>query len=104
MMEINPYVKDLLKVAGNKIPLIRDHENFLLKADKLKSSNVYLISTYVNPANNERFTRRPQNGIFIAIPRYLKAEVADLSSAFSRLQAVILKTNYRNMLPSRREN
>ena len=36
--------------------------------------------------------------MFLAIPKYLKAEVADVSSVSSRLQAVIPKTGYRNML------
>ena len=36
--------------------------------------------------------------MFIAIPKYLKANVVDVSPSSSRLQAVFLKTGYRNML------
>ena len=36
--------------------------------------------------------------MFIAIPKYLEANVVDVSPSSSRLQAVILKTGYRNML------
>ena len=36
--------------------------------------------------------------MFIVIPKYLEANVVDVSPSSSRLQAVILKTGYRNML------
>ena len=101
--------KNLLTIAGNKIPIICNQENFLLKANKFKIEQCLPDHhIYFNPANKEKLTGRPKNGMFIAIPKYLKANVVDVSP--SRLQAVILKTGYRNMLilntyfPSRPEN
>ena len=91
--------KNLLTIAGNKIPIICNQENFLLKANKFKIEQCLPDHhIYFNPANKEKLTGRPKNGMFIAIPKYLKANVVDVSSSSSRLQAVILKTGYRNML------
>ena len=91
--------KELLTIAGNKIPIICNQENFLLKANKFKVEQClpdYHI--YFIPANKEKLTGRPSNGMFIAIPKYLKSKVTEVSSLSSRLQAVILKTECRNML------
>ena len=91
--------KELLTIAGNKIPIICNQENFLLNANKFKVEQClpdYHI--YFNPANKEKLTGRPSNDMFIAIPKYLKSKVTEVSSLSSRIQAVILKTECRNML------
>ena len=85
--------KELLTIAGNKITMICNQENFLLKANKFKVEQClpdYHI--HVNPANKEKLTGRRSNGMFIAIPKYLKSKVTEMSSLSSRIQAVILST------------
>ena len=70
-----------------------------MKANKFKVEQClpdYHI--YFNPANKEKLTGRPSNGMFIAIPKYLKSKVTEVSSLSSRIQAVILKAECRNML------
>ena len=91
--------KELLTIAGNKIPIICNQENFLLKANKFKVEQCLPdCHTHVNPANKEKLTGRRSNGMFIAIPKYLKSKMTEVSSLSSRIQAVILKREYRNML------
>ena len=91
--------KDLLTIAGNKIPIICNQENFLLKANKLKIQQCLPDHhIYFNPATKEGLNGRPRNGMFIAIPRYLKANVTDVSPSSSRLQAITLNTGCRKLL------
>ena len=46
--------KDLLKIAGNKIPIICNQENFLSKANKFKIEQC--LPDHHNPANKERLS------------------------------------------------
>ena len=81
------------------MPIICSQENFLLKANKFKIEQCLPDHhIYFNPANKERLIGRPKNGMFIAIPKYLKAKVGGASSVSSLLQVVIMKPGYRNML------
>ena len=56
-------------------------------------------SPYLFYTNNKsRLTGRTQNGLFVAIPKQLKAHVTDASAASSRIQAVIIKTIIKNIM------
>ena len=91
--------KDLLTLAGNKIPIICNQENFMLKGNKYKIEQCLPDhQIYFKPATKEGLNGRPKNGMFVAIPKYLKAHVTDISPSSSRVQAVILKTTHRNIL------
>ena len=92
--------KDLLVMAGNKIPIICNQENFLLKASKYKIELCLPdCHIYFKPAEKEGLSGRPVNGMFIAIPKYLKPNVTDISpSPTTRIQAILLKTDFRNSL------
>ena len=56
--------KDLLKIAGNKIPIICNQENSLLKANKFKIKQCLPDHhIYFNPANKE--SGRPKNACLL---------------------------------------
>ena len=91
--------KDLVLLAGAKIPIICNQENFILNSNKYKIEQClpdYHI--YFKPASKEGLTGRPKNGMFIAIPKYLKPNVTDISPASNRVQAILLKSDCRNTL------
>ena len=89
------FMKFLLSnaVTGNKIPILCNQENFILRdnAYKLKQAlpDYQLI---INPAIKKDLTQgRPSNGMFIAFPDKIKNQVTDVSPGFWRLQAVKIK-------------
>ena len=89
--------KDLPKIAGNKFSIICNQENFLLNGNKYKIEQCLPDHhIYFKPATG--LTGRPKNGMFVAIPKHLKTHVTDVSPAYSRIQAVIMKTINRNIL------
>ena len=91
--------QNLITLAGNKIPIICNQENFILKANKYKIkqclSNFHI---YFKPATKHGLNGRPKNGMFIAVPEYLKAAVVDVSPPSSRVQAIVMKTEQKNLL------
>ena len=52
----------------------------------------------VNPAVKEGFQGRAKNGMFIAVPDYLKEKVTDVSPNHWRIQACILKVKTSRLL------
>ena len=76
--------KDLPKIAGNKFSIICNQENFLLKGDKYKIEQCLPDHhIYFKPATKVGLTGRPKHGMFVAIPKHLKAHVTDVSPASS---------------------
>ena len=91
--------KDLLVIAKNKIPIICNQENFLLKSSKYKIKQCLPdCHIYFKPVTKEGLTGRPVKGMFIAIPKYLKPYVTDISPSSTGVQAILLKTDCRNSL------
>ena len=75
-----------------KIPIICNQENFILKANLFKVDNALPgYKVFKNPAEKVCSDYgRPRNGMFIAIPPSLKDNALDLSPNFWRLQALVI--------------
>ena len=98
-MEKQNVCQHLSQVCGNKIPVILNQENFLLKANNFKIKQCLPdFHIIVNPAEKKGLNGRPKGGMFIAIPEHLKENVTDVSPGHWRLQACILKLNMTNIL------
>ena len=83
-------------VTGDKIPILCNQENFLLRENtyKIKQALPNLIIV-INPAIKKDLNHgRPSNGMFIAFPDTLNNQVTDVSPGFWRIQAV--KINFRS--------
>ena len=81
------------EVVGNKIPIICNQENFVLRENSYKLNKALPgFQVLVNPAvKNDLGLGRPRNGMFIAFPNNIKSSVTDVSPGHWRLQAVIVK-------------
>ena len=85
----------LVSISGNKIPVICNQENFLLRNNYYKIRqclpNFHIIS---KPAIKVNLSHgRPVNGMFIAIPSILKKKIVDVFPDNNRIQAFLLKMN-----------
>ena len=80
-------------VVGNKIPIICNQENFILRENSYKLNKALPgFQVLVNPAvKNDLGLGRPKNGMFIAFPNSIKSSVTDVSPGHWRLQAIIVK-------------
>ena len=87
-------------IAGNKIPILCNQENFILKGNSYKISNsIPGFNFIINPAVKENQDKgRPKNGMFIAFPDFIKNSVKDVSPGNWRIQAVIVKCSNSNLL------
>lgn len=74
------------KVVGNKIPILCNQENFLLRGNFhkiLKAIPGFHVFINLNKG-------RPKGGMFIAVPDSLKNNVADASPGHWRIQAITI--------------
>ena len=81
-------------VVGNKIPILCNQENFILRSNSYKLNqalpNFHLV---INPAEKGSHCKgRPRGGMFIAVPDYFKNNIQDVSPGHWRLQAILVKT------------
>ena len=91
--------RHLVTAAGDKIPIICNQENFLLKANKYKIKQCLGdFHVYFKPATKNGFSGRPKNGMFIAVPEFLATGVEDLSPSSSRIQAIVIKCETMRLL------
>ena len=91
--------QELTLITGDKIPIICNQENFLLAANKYKIKQCLPnFHVYFKPATKDGLNGRPKNGMFVAIPENLNAEVEDVSPPCSRVQAITFKTEQRQLL------
>jgi hypothetical protein len=82
------------QVVGNKIPILCNQENFILK------SNTYRLfqaipgfQFIINPAiKTIQDQGRPKNGMFICFPDSIKSCVRDVSPGHWRVQAVVISS------------
>ena len=75
------------QTVGNKIPIICNQENFILRGNSFKI-NQALPGFYIliNPAIKETHDRgRAKNGMFIAVPSSIKSQIEDVSPGYWRL-------------------
>ena len=87
-------------VAGNKIPILCNQENFILRGNSYKiSRSIPGFQFIINPAVKETQDKgRARNGMFIAFPEYIKNQVQDVSPGYWRIQAVIIKCKNSQIL------
>ena len=86
--------------SGNKLTLLCNQEHFLLKSTSYKIKKAlpgYFV--LIKPAIKTTHDKgRPKGGLFTAVPDILKNEVKDVSPAFWRTQAIILKIGSSRIL------
>ena len=80
-------------VVGNKIPIICNQENFIIKSNSYRIFQaVPGFNFFVKPAVKDIQDRgRPKNGMFIGIPDSIRQFVKDVSPNHWQVQAVIVE-------------
>ena len=88
------------KVVGNKLPIICNQENFLLRDNSYKLTRALPnFQVFINSAiKNSHDSGRPKNGMFIAVPQSIKNYVTDVSPGFWRIQAVTINLGTKTTL------
>ena len=84
-------------VSGDKIPVLCNQENFVLKGNSYKIRKAFPgFSCLIKPATKGNQDKgRPRNGMFIAFPEMFKSKFEDISPAYWRIQAVRIKSENR---------
>ena len=79
-------------VVGDKLPIICNQENFILKGNSYKILQVLpKFHIFINPAiKDDLNTGRPKGGLFIAVPDSIKGLIKDVSPGHWRLQAITI--------------
>ena len=87
-------------VVGNKIPILCNQENFILRGNSYKINQA--LPDYfaiIKPAVKKALDKgRPRNGMFVAVPDKFKNVVSDVSPDFWRLQAIKVQCGSTNFL------
>ena len=80
------------QVSGNKLPIICNQENFILKGNFYKILKALPdFQIFFNPAVKQNFeSGRPKGGLFIAVPNSIKSSVTDVSPGHWRVQTVVI--------------
>ena len=80
-------------LVGNKIPILCNQENFILRDNSYKLVNALPgFQLVINPAVKSTLdSGRPRNGMFIAFPNSIKNNICDVSPGFWRVQAIKIK-------------
>ena len=93
------FCRDLLCIDNNVIPILCNQENFTLKG------NCYIIRKalpdchiMIKPASKDCLEGRPKNGMFVAIPAYLRSKAKYISPNCSRVQAILLHTDNETLM------
>ena len=86
--------------VGGKIPILCNQENFIMKGNFYKILQAFPnFHVIIKPAKKDSSDRgRARNGMFMAMPKYLKNLVTDVSPSNWRLQAVLLSSNCSKIL------
>ena len=89
-----------MSICGNKIPVLCNQENFLLKGNSYKVNQALPNCHIIFKGGKKQSLDRggPSNGMFIAIPDRFNGSILDVSPDHWRLQAVILKCENSNLL------
>ena len=89
-----------MSLCGNKIPVLCNQENFLLRGNNYKVKQALPNCHIVFKGGKKTILDRgrPANGMFIAIPDKFNGSIQDVSPQHWRLQAVILKCDNSNIL------
>jgi hypothetical protein len=88
------------QIVGEKIPILCNQENFILKANVYKLFQAIPgFQFFVNPAIKSGQDRgRPANGMFICVPDCIKSCVTDISPGHWRVQAVVIESDHSRTL------
>ena len=87
------FIKTLLSLTGNSLPIICNQENLLLNAHEYIAKQPLPDHHIIfNPATKDGLDGRPKNGMFIAVPNCLKEMVKDVSPHSFRIQSVVINT------------
>ena len=86
--------------VGNKIPILCNQENFILKANSYRLFQACPdFQFFINPAVKiVNDPGRPMNGMFICIPNTIKNNVIDVSPGHWRVQAIVIKSEQAKTL------
>ena len=87
-------------VTGDKVPILCNQENFILRDNSYKIKQALPdFQVVINPAIKKDLSQgRPSNGMFIAFPDNIKNQVTDVSPGHWRLQAVKIKLMTSSLL------
>ena len=96
------YIKSILSLCGNNVPIFCMQEHFLLK------NNLRKLSAYFNdfavlskPAIkdfNIQCKGRPKGGLATIVPKYLRKSIELISTNVWRIQPMIIKSNNSRLL------
>ena len=88
------------EIVGEKIPILCNQENFILKANSYKLFQAIPgFQFFINPAIKPLQDRgRPSNGMFICVPESIKSCVTDVSPGHWRVQAVVIASEHSRTL------
>ena len=85
------FCKYLTTISGDKIPIVLNQENFLLRANRYKIQQCLPNSHIIfKPSVKEGQHGRPKGGLFISVPDYFKECVKDVSPPHWRVQAILV--------------
>ena len=87
------------KIVGDKLPILCNQENFILRGNFYKLRKACPDSHFVfNAALKSTLDKgRPKGGMFIAVPNSIKSQVSDVSPGHWRVQAVIISSVESNI-------
>ena len=82
------------QVVGNKVPILCNQENFILKANTYRLHQAIPgFHFIINPAvKNVQDAGRPMNRMFICVPDRIKSCVHDVSPGHWRIQSVVISS------------
>ena len=87
------FCMELLNMSKDTIPILCNQENFVLKGNgHIIRNAIEDFHVFIKPATKDNLDGRPTNGMFIALPRYLRNRVKDVSPNIKKVQAIILET------------
>ena len=96
------YCRQLISssVVGDKIPVLCNQENFMLRNNSYRISQAFSNSyILIKPGVKESHSSgRPKGGLFIAVPSYFRNNIQDVSPEFWRIQAALIKTQGSTIL------
>ena len=90
------FIKTLVsdKVVGDKVPILCNQENFILKGNYYKILQTLSgFHLFINSAVKNCFDKgRPKGGMFIFVPNFMKSQVSDVSPGHWRVQAIVISS------------
>ena len=90
---------EIMGADESMVPVLCNQENFVLEGNShLIKKAMEKYHVYIKPAKKNNLEGRPTNGMFIALPKYLRRKSKDVSPLNERIQAILLQTNDGNIM------